>query len=64
MTPDVTDDGNERYRVTVEFTHNLGEYESPEQFVEQCLNGNRSNAFAWDIDIVDSDTSHSNATQQ
>lgn len=58
-----------RYRVTVEFEQDLYEFESPEDFVEACLNGNRSNSFGRAIDIleaeaVDTDTFDNSRNQK
>lgn len=46
---------NTRHQVTVEFEHNFGEYESPEDFVEACLNGNQASSYAWGIDILEAE---------
>ena len=45
-----------RYRATVEFEHNFNEYESPEDFIEACLNGNQASSFAWGIDVLEAET--------
>lgn len=44
---------NDTHTVEVTFTANLSEYDSAEEFVEDCLTGNRSNKFALSVDNVE-----------